>query len=161
MDEDIQDPEFYQTFVYYVFPIMRFFTGFTVLVALFATRSFASPGANKFISRAADLASKEYAVWPANGTNNGQLTTTEEFIKTVTNSTSVYSYRDIDKALVLWKVNATESQISRIKANAGVHQVDENVDVAAPNIAVPLPSAAGRLSNPAAKIAKRDISYTT
>lgn len=130
---------------------MRFFTASTLLVTSFATSSFASPGANKLISRAADPASKEYAVWPADGTNIGQPTTTEEFIKTVTKSTSVYSYRDVDKALVLWKVNATDLQVSQIKANAGIHQVDENVDVAAPNTAVPLPSAAGRLSDPAAK----------
>ena len=113
------------------------------------------------VTRAVDQASKEYAVWPVEGTNNGQLITTEDFIKTVTKSTSVYPYRDIDKALVLWKINATDAQTSQIRANAGVRQIDENVDIGAPNAVVSLPSTAGRLSDPATKMANRDIQYTT
>jgi len=140
---------------------MRFFSSFTLLIMSVATGSCAIPRANRLFSPAADPASKEYIVWPADGTSNGQLTTTEESIKAVTKATKVYSYRDIDKALVLWTINATDSQISQIKANAGVLQVDLNLDDAAPNNAVPLPSAAARLSDPAARMAKRDIQYTT
>lgn len=128
------------------YPSTVSFTSSTVLFVSFVTSSSANSWANMPISHAVDQASKEYAVWPVDGTNNGQLATTEEFIRTVTNSTSVYSYRDIDKELVFWKINATVKQISRIKANAGVLQVDENVEIWAPNAVVSLPSAAGRLS---------------
>lgn len=114
-------------------PIMRLIAGFTVLFLLLVTSSFANSRADMPISRSVDHASKEYVVWPADGTNNAQLATTEESIKMVTNSTDVCSYRDIGKALVLWTVTATDSQISQIEANAGVLQVDENVEVGAPN----------------------------
>ena len=139
---------------------MRFFTSSTLLLVSFVASAAANSWANMPVSRDVDPTSKEYAVWPADGFNDGQLATTEEFLKKVTNSTSVYSYKDIDKELVLWKVNATDPQISQIKANAGVKQVDENVEVGAPNAVVLLPSAAARLPDPATKIAKRDIQYT-
>ena len=110
------------------------------------------------VDETVETANKEYVVWPKDGKDETQLTTTEKLIKSLLKLDKVYSYRDIDKELLFWKVKATDNQVKTLKDNVGVQDIEENKDVNEPDAAMPLPSEAPHLMN---KFDKRDLTYTT
>ena len=104
---------------------------------------------------------KEYLIFPKNGKNEAALKKTEDNIKKITQVNSVYSYRDVQNALLHWLVPVTDSQQKSIREDEGVDGVEENVIAFAPEAAFPRPSPVAQLSDMKPNEFVRNLQYTS
>jgi len=70
---------------------------------------------------------KEYLIFPKNGTDEDALSKTEKSIKKVIESEKVCSLRNVNKRLVFWIANVTNTQLNKIREDDEVRSAEENV----------------------------------
>ncbi|EON63353.1 hypothetical protein W97_02580 [Coniosporium apollinis CBS 100218] len=104
---------------------------------------------------------KEYLIFPKNGTDEDALSKTEESIKKVIESEKVYSLRNVNKRLVFWIANVTNTQLNKIREDDGVRSAEENVIAYEEAAALLLPTTTAQSSTSIPTKVKRDISFAT
>ena len=79
---------------------------------------------------------KEFVVFPKDGKNVAALEKTEQYLKVITETTELYSYRNRFGSLTHWLVEATDSQLKFIVEDEGISSVEENIEVLLPDEAL-------------------------
>jgi len=89
-----------------------------------------------------------YVLAPKDGHDKNACIKTEDFIKQVTQESSIYSYSSRKGKLLIWALTATDSQADTIREDEGVSDISPNVNVLIDNAAVSplLPSDLANLS---------------
>ena len=152
---------------------MRFIAPFSIAVALlgavrYTVAGISSPsllhrspkdGISSNLSDRDDK--KEFIIYPKNGKDEIALKNTEENIKKVAQVQKVFSYRDVNKALLMWTIPVTDEQLQAIKKDNNVELTEENIVAFEEDATVPRPSPAAQLTNGEPHKFKRALEYKT
>jgi len=66
-----------------------------------------------------DTIKRQYIIIPNNGTDIDTNSKTENFLKSITQQTSIYSSKDSSNNLIWWLANVTDSEVDTIRENPG------------------------------------------
>lgn len=79
------------------------------------------------MTRRYDEVKAEYIIYPKTGMDEDNLSKTEANIKSITQLPRIFSYRDINKELLMWTVDVPETQLRAIQKYYDVDLIEENV----------------------------------
>ncbi len=69
--------------------------------------------------RSDDTTKRQYIIIPNNGTDSDTNSRTENFLKSITQQTSIYSSKDSSNNLIWWLASITDSEVDTIRKSPG------------------------------------------